>query len=79
MATTTLSSRAERLGKNLLDVLFIGSLLLVAVLVIGILRLWCWISPYGHDWETFSADTPFNPNLPDECRRCGKKRCSGHT
>lgn len=64
---------------RLLETFIIGAILIVATFVIGGLRLYCWLSPNGHQWVTLPGDNMFVPAMPDECRRCGKQREPGRS
>lgn len=64
----------NHLAGNVSRTLIIGIILIIAIGVVAILRLYCILCRHGHDWEAFPGDDMFIPTRPDQCRACGKRR-----
>lgn len=72
--TTKAAAQAGSLALNLLQTFFIATVLFIAMLVVGCLRITCWLSSSGHQWVSNPGDDMFIPAMPDQCQRCGKQR-----
>jgi hypothetical protein len=68
------AAKVGNVTQNLLQTLFIALVLFVGGMVVGCLRLYCWLSPRGHQWVTSGDNDMRTPSILNRCQRCGKRR-----